>query len=150
MARGKYKKKKRKKALIQAAELTPEMMKESPGDTIPGYCFTDKKVCDKIGVISHCCIAYEDPVAKCRPGNSNFGCSFSPTRDNGDKKKTFTVTGRRSKKRRKDAKVASRTSGKTKGGNCVASPIQKYCARYSRARKHPEYAAVMSKLMKGK
>jgi len=140
MARGKYKKKKMLKKTADKFVLTPEIMKESPGDTIPGYCFTDERVCDKIDEIAHNCTLYVDPVAKCRLPNPNYGCTYSPTLFV-ETKKGFTVTGRRSRKKRA-GKVSSQTSGRTKGGNCVASYLQRFCANSSRAWKHPEYEAV--------
>jgi hypothetical protein len=149
MARGKYKKKNgKKKSSAKTLGLSPEIMKETPGDTIPGYCFTDERVCDKIDMLSHDCTLYVDPVAKCQLPNPNYGCTYSPTLFV-ETTKGFTVTGRKSRKKR-FGKVSSRTSGRTKGGNCVASPIQRYCANSSRAYKHPEYDAVMKSLHKRK
>ncbi len=151
MARGKYKKKKRVANKTQEVVLTSEQLYELPGNTIPDYCFTEKGVCDKIDVETHKCISWNDPEAHIRMDNLlSYGCSFSPTLipDKVDKRFT-TVTGRRSRKKRR-GKVSSQTSGRTKGGNCVASPIQRYCAMYSRAYKHPEYEAVMKSISKRK
>ncbi len=151
MARGKYKRKKRKAAeKSQEVVLTSEQLYELPGNTIPDYCFTEEAVCDKIDIITRRCISWYDPAGHIRMDNPLFyGCAFSPTLIQEVKKKGFTVTGRRSRKKR-TGKVASRTSGRTKGGNCVASPIQRYCAMYSRAYKHPEYEAVMKSISKRK
>jgi len=151
MAKGKYRKKKLVAKKTQEIVLTSEQLYELPGNTIPDYCFTEKGVCDKIDVVTHNCISWNDPAAHIRMDNPLFyGCTFSPTLmpDKVDKRFS-TVTSRRSRKNR-SGKVSSRTSGKAKGGNCVASPIQRYCARYSRAYKHPEYEAVVASFTKRK
>jgi len=152
MARGKYKKKKRGVAKkTQEILLTSEQLYELPGNTIPDYCFTEKSVCDKIDVITHRCISWDDPAAHCRLDNPLFyGCTFSPILmpDKVDKRFS-TVTGRRSRKKRQ-GKISSQTAGRTKGGNCVASHIARYCANSSRAYKHPEYEAVCASWAKKK
>jgi hypothetical protein len=149
MSRGKYKKKKQVAKKTQEIMITSEQLYELPGNIIPDYCFTEEAICDKIDVVTHKCISWSDPESHIRMDNLLFyGCAFSPTLIPEKVDKRFsTVTGRKSKKKRV-GKVASRTSGKTKGGNCVASDLQKYCTRSSRAYKHPEYAAVMNSLFK--
>jgi hypothetical protein len=150
MARGKYKKKKTVSKKTQEIMLTSGQLYNLPGNTIPDYCFTEEAVCDKIDIVIHSCTIWDDPVTKCRIGNPNYGCSFSPTLTLEKVDKRFsTVTGRKSRKKRK-GKVSSRTSGRTKGGSCVASPIQRYCAMYSRSYKHPEYEAVIKSFDKRK
>ena len=149
MARGKKSKKKKQAVLDKEVLLTAEKLNEGPGNTIPGYCFTDEGVCDKIEPTVHTCIVWVDPVSKCRLPNPNYGCAFSPTLRLEKADKRFTISGRRSKRAR-SGKVRSETPGRTKGGNCVASPIQIYCATYSRGYKHPEYEAVMKSLHKRK
>jgi hypothetical protein len=151
MARGKYRKKKLVAKKTQEIVLTSEQLYELPGNTIPDYCFTEEAVCGKIDMVTHRCIPWNDPESHVRMDNPLFyGCSFSPTLilEKVDKRFT-TVTGRRSRKKR-SGKVSSQTSGRTKGGNCVASPIQRYCAMSSRAYKHPEYEAVMKSIDKRK
>jgi len=151
MARGKYKKKKQVAKKGQLITISSEKLYELPGNTIPDYCFTEEAVCDKIDVVTHKCTSWDNPESHVRMDNPLFyGCTFSPTLlpDKVDKRFS-TVTSRRSRKNRA-GKVASRTSGRTKGGNCIASPIQRYCATYSRGYKHPEYEAVMKSLHKRK
>ena len=138
--------------LEQSTVLLSNLMKEYPGNTIPGYCFTDDEVCSKISSLTHNCVLWTDPKTKCR-NVETIGCNFAPGRDMSkeleqQKVRVGQQKGRR--KRSKDKKVTSRTAGKTKGGNCVASPIQRYCAKYSRAYKHSEYAAVMASIAKRK
>ena len=151
MAKGKYKKKKLVAKKTQEIVLTSEQLYELPGNTIPDYCFTEEAVCGKIDVVAHRCTSWDNPESHVRMDNPLFyGCSFSPTLITDKVDKRFsTVTGRRSRKKRR-GKVSSQTSGRTKGGNCVASPIQRYCANSSRAYKHPEYDAVMKSLHKRK
>ena len=150
MARGKYKKKKQLSE-IQLVEkgkvLSPEMLMEFPGNTIRGYCFTEKECCSKISVITHNCIPFENPIEKCRPVET-IGCYFAPGRSKAKEvAETKTRIGQqKAKKRRRLEKVASRTSGKLKGGNCVASPLEKYCAKYSRAYKKEFYGSVMASM----
>lgn len=45
-------------------------------------------------------------------------------------------------------KNRSSTPGKDKGGNCVASRIDRFCAKYSRARKDPQYQEWLIKTRK--
>jgi len=146
MARGKHKKKK-KVAISKEVLLTTEKLNEWPGNTIPGYCFTDKGICDKIEPTVHTCMVWVDPISKCRLPNPNYGCTFSPTLRLEKVDKRFTVSSRKSRKKRA-GKISSQTSGKAKGIN--PSPLQRYCAKYSRAYKHPEYETVVRSFGKGK
>ena len=145
MARGKKSKKRKQAVLAKEVLITTEKLNELPGNTIPGYCFTDKGVCDKIDPTIHHCTLYANPVSKCRLPNPNYGCQFSPTMRPEKVDKRFTTTGRRSKKKR-IGKISSQTAGKVKGIN--PSPLQRYCAKYSRAYKHPEYEAVIASFKK--
>ena len=147
MARGKKSKKKKRAVLAKEVLLTTEKLNELPGNTIPGYCFTDKGICDKINPTNHTCMAWVDPVSKCRLPNPNYGCNFSPTLRLEKTDKRFVTTGRRSKKKRA-GKVSSQTPGRVKGID--PSPLQRYCAKYSRSYKHPEYSAVMESINKRK
>ena len=100
MSRGKYKKKKLVSKKTQDIGLTTEKLSEWPGNTIPGYCFTDKGVCDKIEPTVHTCMVWVDPISKCRLPNPNYGCAFSPTLRLEKADKRFTISGRRSKRAR--------------------------------------------------
>jgi hypothetical protein len=146
MARGKKSKKRKQAVLAKEVLITTEKLEELPGNTIPGYCFTDKGICDKIDPTIHICTAYVNPASKCRLPNPNYGCQFSPTVRPEKVDKRFTTTGRSRKKRA--GKISSQTPGKTKGIH--PSPLQRYCATYSRAYKHPEYEAVVDSWKKKK
>lgn len=45
-------------------------------------------------------------------------------------------------------KNKSSTAGKDKGGNCVASSLDRFLAKYSRGQKHPEYQQWLEKTRK--
>lgn len=60
-------------------------------------------------------------------------------------KKESTGIRWRSKQERKK-KVFSRTAGRTKSLQCQATSLQRFCAKYARARKIKEYASVMKTL----
>lgn len=130
--------------------LSSDKLKEDPGNTIPGYCFTDTEFCSKISPLTHNCLRHESPRDKCRP-NLSIGCVLAPGRviTNGEKTR-IRIGQQKSKKRRKTGKVGSQTPGSTKGLNCQATPLQRYCAKYSRAYKKPFYKDVMDGLSKGK
>lgn len=137
---------------MRSTELSLEKVQENPGNLIPGYCFTDKEACPKISPVTHNCVAWIDPKTKCR-NIKTIGCSFAPGRDlskemKEQKRRIGQQKGRA--KRSKLNKVASRTSGKSKGGNCVASPLEKFCAKYSRAYKKEFYGSVMASIAKRK
>ena len=129
-----------------------DLMKEYPGNTIPGYCFTDNDVCPKISALTHNCVLWTDPAKKCR-NVETIGCNFAPGRDRSKEMEEHKVRVGQQKGRRKRArgdKVRSQTSGRTKGGNCQASPLQRYCAKYSRAYKKDFYKDVMDGIGKGR
>ena len=58
-----------------------------------------------------------------------------------NKKSVFTKKELRKKNK-------SSTAGKDKGGNCVASRLDRFCAKYSRARKTAQYDAWLEKTRK--
>jgi hypothetical protein len=147
MAKGKYKKKRKKAQIAKEVLITTEKLNEWPGNTIPGYCFTDKGICDKINPTTHTCMAYINPEDKCRLPNPNYGCQFSPIMRPEKVDKKITISGRKSKKKRA-GKVRSQTAGIVKG--IRATPLERYCAKYARAYKHPEYGDVIRSFGKGK